>query len=93
MDRRSRERNTARVGAGGPGRDALLVRRRHPHHLLPDVVAGEEPEEGAGRVFEFVGNLLAVFEFAIASPLGRPLAGLTEPARQVTACITSRLTT
>ena len=29
----------------------LLVRGRHLHHLLADVVPGEEPEEGVGGVF------------------------------------------
>jgi hypothetical protein len=58
---------------------------------LPMLSPAKNPEKG--RVFEFVDNLLAVFEFVIGSPLGRPLPGLTEPARQVTVCITSRSTT
>src|SRR5215472_8963398 len=41
----------------------------HPHHQLAEVLAGEKPDEAAGRLLEARDDLLAVADASGAQPL------------------------
>src|SRR6185437_11371629 len=46
------------------------------HHLLAEILALQEADEGARRVLDALGHALAVFDLAVAHILAQPLQGL-----------------